>query len=446
VDEMRYGDKAGPPMTSYASPGLVYQRLRGEAQQAATWVDSDGSADWVTPRLHRVGESTIPARSFATDATLYASPDHSYRVLSGLLDGATRRVVLHVYDLRHQALVDHLEASARRGVSVDVLVHGSPIGQDEAERFETAHALQRVESAGGRAWLAGSGRYSFHHLKVLVVDDHVAIQSENWVPSGVPQDPSWGNRGWGIVLHSAEAAAWFANWMAEDRAAWDTERFDLASYAPFYREPPRFFPHRDAYRPRAAPALISAMQVDVVVSPEHTNDPARDPVAAVASTATQRLWVEQMDLRSHASNRLGFRAEDPLYGAILASGASDKRVLAATPFRADDLGNREVLGLLAAAGVAVGELERAGIVALHNKGLIADDAVVIGSMNGNHASRSQNREVAVIVHSAEAAEFYAALFADDWRHLVAVGATQESPWPMLFLPLALAALLRRSRA
>ena len=102
------------------------------------------------------------------------------------------------------------------------------------------------------------------------------------------------------------------------------------------------------------------------------------------------------------------------------------------------------LGLRVAA-----ELEREGIVTLHNKGLVIDERfVVLGSMNGNHHSRSNNREAGLILEGPEVAAYYGALFQSDWvvstpvdwgqvaRDLKEVPA---SPWPIL---LALTAVAR----
>jgi phosphatidylserine/phosphatidylglycerophosphate/cardiolipin synthase-like enzyme len=52
---------------------------------------------------------------------------------------------------------------------------------------------------------------------------------------------------------------------------------------------------------------------------------------------------------------------------------------------------------------------------VHAKGVVADDTVLVGSLNWNrHASR-ENREVVVALDGAAAADYYRESFAADWR-------------------------------
>ncbi len=461
VDAFAWGDGSVAGMVepvSFTSPGLVYRRL---PDPGGGLRDCDCSDDWRTPRIHRIGESELDAPAFEVGRlTLYSSPDSSFGVLRDLVSSARERLHLHVYELRSAALVDALVAAkaASPGLDLQVFVEGAPVGMDAWDRREAADALRRVEEAGGSAWLAGNGRYAYHHLKALVADDAVAVQSENWVESGVPEDPTTGNRGWGVVVHDAEAADWFASWMAADRSAWDTKRFDLAAFDPLFTPPPRFAPRSGEYGPVVpATALEGRFRVTPVVSPDHTADPARDPVARLASGARDRLWAEQLDLRLTARNDLGWSGEDALAGALrtAAQSGADVRALAAAPFSPDDAANRDALAALAEDGVRGAFLERDGILILHNKGLVADDAVVIGSMNGNHHSRSGNREVSVILEGPGVADFYAGLFLADWDGQEAprdasvirddLAALPAAPWPTL-LALAFVGMARRRRA
>lgn len=447
-DDLRLVDASGNTLDSFAwtssSPGLV--RL------------PDAAGGWVTPRLHRIGESRLDHPTFtATQVTLYASPDSSFGVLAGLVASATQRLHLHVYELRSAALADALVAAKQASPALDlqVLVDASPVGQTAPERHATADALRRIQQARGTVVLAGSGRYDDMHLKVLLADDVVAVQSENWVESGVPQDPTWGNRGWGAAVHSPALADWFAAWMAADRQAWDVRPFDLATHDPLFSPPPRLAPRSGAYGP-AVPAvtLHGTFTVTPLVAPDHTQDPRTDPLAALVAQATRRVEVQQLDLATEARNRLGWRSPDPLHAALAAAAARGVpvRVLAAAPFSTQDTGNAAALEALAAAGAQVGVLQRPGIPVLHNKGLVVDDAVVVGSLNGNHHSRSANREVALVLRGPGVADWFAALFATDWdppppavppgvvgRDLRGLPA---APVPTLLVGLGVVALLR----
>lgn len=452
VDAMEFGD--GTEFDAPSSAGLVLQRSR----DGSAWRDTGSADDWRTPRLHRIGESDLARPSFEAERIVaYASPDSSFEVLTELMSRAEERLHLHVYELRSAALADALVAAkqARPALDLQVLVDGNPVGAGQDDRHATADALRRVQAVGGLAVLAGNGRYDDHHLKVLVADDAVAVQSENWVPSGVPEDPSWGNRGWGVVAYDEGMADWFAQWMADDRSAWDAQPFDLASYDPLFKPPPRQAPRTGAYGPPTPPLeILGPIRITPVVSPDHTQEPASDPIAALAAHATRRLDVEQLDMSASGRNGLGWTGGDPLADALVASheAGARVRVLAAAPFSAADTGNADALAWLGARGVDGAVFDRAGLV-LHNKGLVADGSAVVGSMNGNLHSRAQNREVALIVESPEAAAYFGALFDADWD---AEGAPRDwsvpaqdirglalAPWPILLAVLGVVATCGR---
>ncbi len=455
LDAVTYGSKDETATLRSASPGLVLMR----GHDGNSWTDTDQPGDWVTPRMHRIGESALDQPTFLADAlTLYSSPDSSFSMLTDLVAGARERLHLHVYELRSAELADALVAAKTRtpGLDLQVLVDADPVGADDRDRHATADALRRIQAVGGRAVLAGNGRYDDHHLKVLVADGAVAIQSENWVPSGVPEDPSWGNRGWGAIVHDADAAAWFVAWMADDRDAWDARPFALADFDPTFEEPPRRAPRVGDYAPQIAPLHIAGpIAVRPLVSPDHTQDPRTDPVAALIDGADERIVAQQLDLALAARNSLGWSSDDPWTAALAAAARRgvDVRVQAAAPFASTDAGNQPELDWLAARGAQAAVLDRPGLGTLHNKAFVLDAAtVVLGSTNGNHHSRSANREVSLIIDSPAAAAWAEALFDSDWdppaqpRDWGVPGddlrALPLAPWPTLLALLGVARFAR----
>jgi len=52
---------------------------------------------------------------------------------------------------------------------------------------------------------------------------------------------------------------------------------------------------------------------------------------------------------------------------------------------------------------------------VHAKGLVVDDAVVVGSLNWNAHAARENREVLVAVESRVLADHFARVFTADWR-------------------------------
>jgi hypothetical protein len=51
---------------------------------------------------------------------------------------------------------------------------------------------------------------------------------------------------------------------------------------------------------------------------------------------------------------------------------------------------------------------------IHNKGLIADDGVLISSINWNLNSVTENRETGLIIHDSDIANYFADVFDYDW--------------------------------
>lgn len=424
VDEVAWG--TGTDL-SYRSPGALYLR------------SGDG---WITPRIHRIGESDLDRPTFDVDRlTLYASPDSSFQVLSGLIADASERLHLHVHDLDHVDLVDAMVQAkeGRPDLDLAVLVDGRVPGRSNAEESKAKAQWGRIVDAGGNVVLAEGGRYAHHHLKVLIADDAVAVQSENWNAAGVPVDPSWGNRGWGVVVHDAGFADWMVAWMEDDRTAWDVD--PLTSWPD--ASAPRMPPPRGDHDPVPTSEVRGSFQVTPIISPDHTADPRHDPLLAAMEAASTRIVGQQLRMDLREWNRLGWDAQDRYVTALThASGRGvDVQVMLAGPFGFDDVNHHQVATALQEAGVDTTLWDHPDMRTLHNKGWVIDDAVYVGSMNGNHASRSANREVGVLIEDAVVADWYASLAASDQGihgdHVLPV-----TPVPILLVVMAVARVCR----
>ncbi|HIH98483.1 MAG TPA: hypothetical protein HA346_05720, partial [Thermoplasmata archaeon] len=54
--------------------------------------------------------------------------------------------------------------------------------------------------------------YPFNHAKYAVIDNRsFIIHSANWDTRGVPQDPTLGNREWGVVIKNEMIAEYFSD-------------------------------------------------------------------------------------------------------------------------------------------------------------------------------------------------------------------------------------------
>ncbi len=420
VDAIGWGS-SDAAVVGLASPGAMLLRRTGPGG----WIDTDGRSDWVGPRVHRVGESKLDEITASVQRlSFYASPDNIHSTLESLISNARQRLHFHVYSIRDLEFVDALAKAKALTPSLDLAVHvaSNAVGTAD-DRQAAGAALQHITDAGGTVTMAGGGRYAYHHLKVLIADDSVAIQSENAVPEAFSVDGTWGNRGWGVVLHDAAALAqWFSEWMEEDRRAWDARPFERNHFDPLARSTYRLPAARGTHTPIPAATAEGPFRVTPVVSPDHTAEAASNPILERIGHATTRVWTQQLQLGLREANSLGWQAPDAFIEALVdaARRGVDVRIQVpapdALPGKATGEAVAEIRRRAAAEGLplAVGYLDRPGLGLLHNKGLIVDDALVVGSTNGNFHSRAANREVAVIVEGSGATAYHERLFLQDW--------------------------------
>ncbi|MGB1697848.1 MAG: hypothetical protein ACPHK8_05575 [Thermoplasmatota archaeon] len=346
------------------------------------------------PRVEKVGESHLPPLSFVADESwLFVWPD-GRAVWETVLTDVQDRVAIHMYDLRQAWVVDALLSTnaSKRAALVD-----HAIGLEPVELQQRAWALDSLAASGFDVVEPGSSRYRYHHLKVLVADDWVVVQSENASPNGMPERGD-GNRGWGGAFHSPAMADWFWDWMQTDRDAWDSTAWEPVGALPAQPLP------RCCARPTPEPLhLDEPILVRPLVSPDHTLGFIWDEVAN-----STRIWTQQLQIGSWESNRQGWSQPDR-FAALLGPDAK----VHVSPHA--DWPGKPVAGL-------------------HNKAILMDDAVWFGSMNGNHASRAENREVSVWLTDPHAVSYFESAFLAD---------EQDAQVPMLLVVAFVATLVRR---
>ncbi len=218
VDALVYGDGApqpgwsGPPLQPYVVTGTITPAgqvlmraldpagglpLTG-AGMAQGWVNRRG--DPVTSRRPvypgwDMDRFTAPV--VATGAvTLAVTPDGGFAVLSQTLSAATRSIEAEVYVFEHPALAALLRMKSAQGVSVRLLLEGSPAGGlSNQEKW----ACQQINASGNPysgCWFMHSdppsnayARYPHLHSKFAVVDGRLlVVSSENFGANGFPDD------------------------------------------------------------------------------------------------------------------------------------------------------------------------------------------------------------------------------------------------------------------
>jgi phosphatidylserine/phosphatidylglycerophosphate/cardiolipin synthase-like enzyme len=319
------------------------------------------------------------------------------------LRGARRRVLVAGYTFTSARVADALVAAERRGVTVRVLVDAEPVGGRSAAGART---LDRLDAAGVDVAVLGGphARFDYHHPKYAVVDDRALVTTENWKPAGVGGRSS---RGWGVVVDSPAVATDLAGLFRAD-AGWR----DAVPWRQF-RRGKRFEtapPADGTYPSRIAPTEVTAREVRVFTAPGN----AGDAVVGVLDAATDRVDVIQPTVG---------RRDDPLLRATVraaARGVEVRVLLSGAWYVAEEnaalvewlngVAERRGLPLSARVAEPRGRFEK-----IHAKGVVADDVVVVGSLNWNENARTENREVAVAVRSETLATYFREAYAADWR-------------------------------
>lgn len=452
----------GPPValfksSQYGWQGQVLARDRDEAGRLLD--DTDTAADWdsgfsrgrklglePTHRIELAGQSRFVAKRLRLPATVTAcsAPDNNHAVLVDAIRGAKKSLRVSVYQITNPKIVDEIVKARLRGVDVVLWLEGSPVGGlPDEERI----LVDRAAKAGVQVYFLGNPpgsaikpRYRFDHSKYVIVDDRVSIiGTENFGQTGVPAHPTYGNRGWMVVVESEAFAK-------ELRAVWDHDfrpgRPDVISidaspndaFGLPLRDPTAQVDdtiQRGLYAEPFAPVTAKGpVDLELVLSPD-TSLNESSAILGLIRRAKKTLYVEQNSVR----RKWGFQEDDPEVAPNLAlaavveaarRGVQVRVLLDSTWYNVqgdedrdnddtvmwlNDLAETEGLDIAA----KVVNLETAHLQKIHAKGVIVDGReVFVGSINWSENSFKGNRELGVIVGDPAIAGYYERLFLRDW--------------------------------
>jgi phosphatidylserine/phosphatidylglycerophosphate/cardiolipin synthase-like enzyme len=326
-------------------------------------------------------------------------------VPAATLSAADDRILLAGYTLTSRRVTRALVNASERGVAVRVLVDDAPVGG--LTRRE-ADALDRLVAANVSVRVIGGehARYAFHHAKYAVVDDRALVTTENWKPAGTG---GHGSRGWGVVVHQRPVVTGLAETFAADAGWRDTTRWEA-----FRREksfdPARSPPANGTFSRRFGPERLQAERVELLVAPDN----AERRLASLLDEADESIRIQQASVGSRRQPFLRATLRAARRGVevrILLSSAwyveeENRRLVRWLNERADD----EDLPLEARLAEPNNRFEK-----IHAKGVIIDgERAVVGSLNWNNHSARENREVIVVLHGENVADYYATVFDADW--------------------------------
>ncbi|GAB3698793.1 phospholipase D-like domain-containing protein [Halorubrum pallidum] len=365
-------------------------------------------ADWDEwrPRGYDPREPVSTRNASVTPFVLPDSPD----VPANALRGTDERLLLAGYTLESTRIADLLVSAADRGVAVRVLLEGSPVGGFSAR---SARLVDRLVAADVEVRIldADPERFRFHHAKYAVADDHAVVLTENWKASGTGGRT---NRGWGIVAEptanaGSRSGSTSPSSPADDLAALfrdDAAAADARPWREFKADTEFHDSGRadDTYPTRFEPPAPARADVTLLTAPGN----AADRIVARIDAADDRVLAVvprtggPNDRIVRALRRAADRGVDV---HLLLSGAWYDRD-----------GNRELAATLESEPIAVAVSEPRGRYGkVHAKGLVVDDAAIVGSLNWNEGAATENREVLLAVDDAGVADFYARAYAADWR-------------------------------
>lgn len=353
-----------------------------------------------------------PMRATDVEVTAFVLPDDPTPI-DAFLDSADERLLVGGYTFTDPSVTDHLVAAQRRGVDVQVLLEGRPVGGHTTQAARQATRLQR--SGIDVRFLGGDrARYAFHHAKYAVADERLLVTSENWKPGGTGGN---GSRGWGLVIEdpklaNATAALFQADTGWKDTRTWTETRPDELQPGS---------PDNATYPQRFDPRRARANATTLFVAPDN----ADDHLQALLRSANRSIWIEQVSIQPDGTlaNETVAAARRGVSVRILLSGEwyveEENRRFAAS------LRNRAAREDLP---ITVRLVEpRSRFEHVHAKGVVVDhQSVVVGSLNWNEHARHENREVIVQVDDAAVAAYYERVFLADWR-----GAAWRIQWELV---------------
>lgn len=377
-----------------APAGARWLRDDGELQREP---DADGGwrADGFEPRE--------PTTFEEASGRAFVLPDAPREPLAPVRN-ADDRVYVAAYTLESWRLADALIDAADRGVTVRVLVEGSPVGGATDTQAKLLGFLDR-QGIELRVLNGKHTRYTYHHAKYAVADDQVIVLTENWKPSGTG---GRSNRGWGVQLEGKEVAGAVEGVFEHDSGWHDAVGWDQYRPEASFREGTTA---DGSYPDRFPTVAFEDATVRLLLAPDN----AESELAAMIDDADDRVAV--------VVPRVGGADYRLVEAAVAAAnrGATVRLLLSGAWYDreeneaiADEL--RELSVGHAGGDLAVRIVEPRGRYdRLHAKGAVIDDTAVVGSLNWNDHAGSRNRELLVALEEPSIAAFYWRVVAADWH-------------------------------
>ena len=386
-------------------------------------IDTNTSFDWINFRRYGVGQSDFAYEyiSFSGEIITFVSPDCSFQTIVRELRSANRSIYLNIYEFTDPFLCDELISALLRNVSVNIFLEGSPIGGiSEEEKY----ILNRIANYGGDIRFIVNdlendvyARYIFNHGKYLVIDNKtIIVESCNWAKTGIPKNPTYGNREWGIIVRDNKIAKYFFNVFLGD---WDENRCDIYSFKDMNLSiSTDYYIDESSYRGSYEPQFESqTFKGNFTIIPVLSPDTSNKAICELIESSNESIYVEQLYIYKDWSNGI-----NPFIEKMVTKAKKGVEVKVILNYNPNYEETNERLNItkqyLKENGIDVKFIYTnwSYFSNVHNKGLIVDNkSVLISSINWNENSVTRNREIGIIINDCEIAKYYTNVFFCDWN-------------------------------
>ncbi|MGY3133455.1 phosphatidylserine/phosphatidylglycerophosphate/cardiolipin synthase-like enzyme [Bradyrhizobium sp. USDA 4501] len=370
-------------------------------------------------RPDRIPKIVFPAAPLSCSAFEAAvSPDCTYRLISAALEEAKHTLLVYVYEIHAEYLVDLVKQAHAKGAKVRLMYDRGGTHAEERDVLDalddTGFEIKPAPSSGGR------GVFTVCHQKFVVIDGKtVVVESANWAETSIPLiedgDPfKKGNREWMLRMDDAEIAKFFtsvfdADWeipdLGEAGALVSVDEDDVTGSL--------MVPAELVARPQKT-FDIDKFNGATNVMPIFSPDNYFDVISALLEKAEKSIILQQQYVLA------GDKVDDLLQ--IVAERREkgvDVRIMASATFPKNWNLTIETLDAVGLKD-CLKALNLKFFTHLHNKGVIVDRThVAVSSTNWSANSITKAREAGVLLTSPHLAGYYAGVFDEDWNEGIA---------------------------
>ncbi len=367
-------------------------------------------------RIYLQGQSKFePIIVKNVSGIITVSPDCSRDLLLSIVRNAKDEILLNVYEFTDMELARVLGQKFYEGVSITVILDGSPVGGISSE--EKAVIADLTGNNIPVYMMGGDGKnapYRFDHAKYIVTDrNNLFLSTENFKYHSFPKSGVTGNRGWSVSVNSTELAEYFSEVFLFDLNTSEilkpSKISETISGTPEIEE-------GSSYRQTFTPVSFDNATVTTVLSPDNSY-----LVTDLINNATKSVDVIEAYIKEYSKDR-----ENPYLHAIInaARRGVQTRVLLDSYYYniEDENDNDEMVAYLneiareesIPLSAKLIDLDSSNLLKIHAKGVITEDQVLISSINWNENSPTYNREAGLIITNPKVISYLSSVYEKDW--------------------------------